>query len=395
LRKNHCQLSPYSQNDWVRIQQYNESDWGALVELWSAYNRHLSDVIERIPRHAVSAPCNIGKPELSDCLQQYLAGRYPGATISDFQFITSGWESDVYTFTLRLPADAPKALIVRLYPGDGATEKLVCETCGLRRLHQAGYPVPAMLLYETDPAILGKPFAIMEKLEGKSLWPILAEATSSQAGHLLDRFGCLLARLHQLDWRPFTEHAACYEANPTAILDELCASLRQLYTRFDVVEFLTIVDWLEIHKSDITVRPAVVHLDFHANNVFLCSDDHLAVIDWTQITVSDYRADLSWTLMIMGDHGQPQWGERILRAYGLAANFPVEQLDYFNVITYTKLLASTVISLKTSPNKLGMRPETVESIKQQASTLKTLSRRIQHITGLTVPEIETALGHIS
>ncbi len=54
-------LPTYKQEDWVQVQQYNESDWGALVELWSAYNRHLSDVIERIPQDALASHCNIGK----------------------------------------------------------------------------------------------------------------------------------------------------------------------------------------------------------------------------------------------------------------------------------------------------------------------------------------------
>ncbi len=99
--------------------------------------------------------------------------------------------------------------------------------------------------------------------------------------------------------------------------------------------------------------------------------------------------------MIMGDFGQPHWGEQILQAYSLAAKDPVEKLDYFNVITYTKLLASTIISLRTSPKELGMRPETVESIQQQAPILDMLSRRIQNITGLSIPEVETALSQIS
>jgi hypothetical protein len=54
---------PYNQDDWVRIQRYNESEWATLVALWSAYNRHLSDVIERIPADALFSPCNIGKEE--------------------------------------------------------------------------------------------------------------------------------------------------------------------------------------------------------------------------------------------------------------------------------------------------------------------------------------------
>ncbi len=43
--------------------------------------------------------------------------------------------------------------------------------------------------------------------------------------------------------------------------------------------------------------------------------------------LSDYRTDLTWTLMIMGDFGQPQWGERILHAYRRAAGYPVRKSD--------------------------------------------------------------------
>jgi len=50
----------YNQNDWVRIQQYNRSEWIDLIALWSAYNFHLCDVIERLPDEAVFSHCNIG-----------------------------------------------------------------------------------------------------------------------------------------------------------------------------------------------------------------------------------------------------------------------------------------------------------------------------------------------
>jgi Ser/Thr protein kinase RdoA (MazF antagonist) len=197
--------------------------------------------------------------------------------------------------------------------------------------------------------------------------------------------------LHQLDWKPFTAKAALYESNPTVILDELFAAMRKEYSQYDVKGFLMITDWLESHRMQITVQPAVVHLDFHANNAFLCQDDRMVVIDWTQIAVADYRLDLTWTLMIMTDYGQAGWGEQILQAYSRAAGRPVEQLDYFNVITDTKLLASTFISLQSGPHKLGMRPETLKSLREQAANLSRLAKRIQHITSLTVPEVEAAL----
>ncbi len=55
------QFPTYDQDEWVRIQRYNEMSWSFLVTLWSLYNSHLSHVIEGIPKDAESSPCNIGK----------------------------------------------------------------------------------------------------------------------------------------------------------------------------------------------------------------------------------------------------------------------------------------------------------------------------------------------
>ena len=53
----------YDQDEWVRIKRHNEAPWPSLFALWSAYNLHLSRVIECIPEDAESFPCNIGKEE--------------------------------------------------------------------------------------------------------------------------------------------------------------------------------------------------------------------------------------------------------------------------------------------------------------------------------------------
>jgi hypothetical protein len=41
-------LPSYRQPDWVRVQHYQDRRWSELVELWIAYNRHLSHIM----RHA-------------------------------------------------------------------------------------------------------------------------------------------------------------------------------------------------------------------------------------------------------------------------------------------------------------------------------------------------------
>jgi len=58
----------YDQNQWVQTQHHNEANWHALIELWAAYNRHLSHVIEHLPQKAMDTSCNIGK-EMSVTLE--------------------------------------------------------------------------------------------------------------------------------------------------------------------------------------------------------------------------------------------------------------------------------------------------------------------------------------
>jgi hypothetical protein len=48
------QLSPeislpgYDQDNWVRLNRYQQEQWAEIVALWSAYNRHLATVVESL-----------------------------------------------------------------------------------------------------------------------------------------------------------------------------------------------------------------------------------------------------------------------------------------------------------------------------------------------------------
>lgn len=54
---------PYNQNEWVRIQHYQELVWLNLLMLWEAYNYHLCDIIERLPEGTKNSSVNIGGNE--------------------------------------------------------------------------------------------------------------------------------------------------------------------------------------------------------------------------------------------------------------------------------------------------------------------------------------------
>lgn len=53
----------YYQNEWVICQNYLDADWQGLVDFWSAYNRHLANLIRTVPTSSLEVVCNIGPYE--------------------------------------------------------------------------------------------------------------------------------------------------------------------------------------------------------------------------------------------------------------------------------------------------------------------------------------------
>jgi DinB superfamily len=53
-------LDGYAQNDWVNVQDHQSRDWGELVALWVAFNRHILHVMERVEPASLTTPCIIG-----------------------------------------------------------------------------------------------------------------------------------------------------------------------------------------------------------------------------------------------------------------------------------------------------------------------------------------------
>jgi hypothetical protein len=46
-------LPGYDQDNWVRLNRYQQTPWREIITLWSAYNRHLATVIESLDEAAL------------------------------------------------------------------------------------------------------------------------------------------------------------------------------------------------------------------------------------------------------------------------------------------------------------------------------------------------------
>ena len=46
----------YEQDDWVRVQRYNDEAWSQLVQLWRHYNLHLLHLMSNVPEQTLTRP---------------------------------------------------------------------------------------------------------------------------------------------------------------------------------------------------------------------------------------------------------------------------------------------------------------------------------------------------
>jgi len=333
-------------------------------------------------------------------LQAYYARAFPAmqdVRIGDVTNISAGWESEMVAFQVEHgPAGARQreALILRIYPGGDAVDKSAREFRGMRQLHQAGYPVPRVLVLEREHSPFGRPFVIMERVDGQVLWPLLFDASGQRQQELLTLFCRLFVRLHTLDWRPFVDDPASYEAQgPYAFVDQWLDLARDLLARFPMPGVAPLIEWLEERRDEVPcLRPSLVHLDFHPENLLLCDDGSAVVIDWTQVGVSDARFDLAWTLLLVYTYEGTEWRERIRREYERLAGGRVEQLAYFDVFACAKRLVSVMLSLSAGSEQFGMRPEAAAIMRQQMSAHRRVYDLLLDRTGLQVPEIEHMLA---
>ena len=120
----------------------------------------------------------------------------------------------------------------------------------------------------------------------------------------------------------------------------------------------------------------------NSNNVLIRSDGKPFVIDWMNFDITDYRIDVAWSLLLASTNGNPEARDYLLGTYEDIAGNKVEDIEFFEALAAARRLFSIYISLSLGPEKLGMRPEAVEMMKQGDhinSVIKVLCDR----TGIT------------
>ncbi len=230
------------------------------------------------------------------------------------------------------------------------------EAALLRKLHAAGVRVPRVLAVCEDPAAIGMPFYVMERLHGvvvtRELPPALgAHGVRSQIGReLVDA----LVEVHAVDVR-----AAGLEGlgRPGGYLER---QLRRFASIWEQQRTRTLPEVDRLHAwlaERLPASPAatVVHGDFRLGNAMLDRQPParlLAVFDWEMATLGDPLADLGYlcaTWARPDDEENPMLElsavtrlhgflppEELVERYALRSGRDVEGLRWYEVLALWK-----------------------------------------------------------
>jgi aminoglycoside phosphotransferase (APT) family kinase protein len=315
-------------------------------------------------------------------------------TVHDVVDHTSGWETELYGFTLRYGEAShtiERRLAARLYAGRGVAEKAQHEFGVMRRLKDAGYPVPAVHDIETDLDMLGAPFLTMDWIEGHSMLDDFLRTPRTRLGPHLEAFTRLFVDLHRVDpAQVFPE--SLRSATTTGYLDHALARTRRELATRGPPWLEPVLDWLTARKDGVAPgRFAVLHRDFHPGNVMVRADGSPLVIDWSAALVGDYREDLMWTVLLASAFWGRPFGEAIFETYQRAAGVAVKNARFFEVAAIYRRIQDTSISLMKGAAEAGMRVGAAKQMREGIAHLHRVHDFLEEKTGTRLAEFDKIL----
>lgn len=336
---------------------------------------------------------------MEDRARQWLAQFYHNCFGKEFHIIgiepiRKGWECEIYFLTLKKGIggdESPIAHVLRAYQGNGASERARHEYALLERLYRVGYPVPQVYALSCEESPLGKPFILMEKVEGISMWrPLFYGKDPVVQERLLSQFCRLMITLHTL------EPEAFYDVLPRGrspqVMEVATEGLAPVWGALGSLGFGPLLKWLEERAAHLKLwKPALVHNDFHPNNVLLRPDGSAVVIDWAHASLADPRFDVGWTLALIGSEVNLTWRDRVLENYQRLFR-PVDELLFFEALGCIKRLGIFTLIMHGYGQEIGLLPDLASDLQGRLEPMRKLYAYHLRLTGMRIPSVEDLLG---
>lgn len=252
---------------------------------------------------------------MRDRLERYLRRVMDGVEdlrVIEVNRMTEGYSYETYIFRAQW-RDREKGEVVsrefamRMEPHAGVVEPYDVrpQYWTLKALENTPVPTPKVYWLELDPEVLGRPFFVMEKVEGEVPIPWGFELhevfqnpeRKRQMGRNLIE---VLAHLHTVDWKGLglDKHLEVSEPGTGPARKEIERWERNLID-FHLGPEPILMETLLWLKKNMPVAPrlTLTHGDYRLGNFLWDGQRIAAFLDWEMVTVGDPMSDLGWLCM--------------------------------------------------------------------------------------------------
>jgi aminoglycoside phosphotransferase (APT) family kinase protein len=262
-----------------------------------------------------------GNTDISLRLSQWLQEKIPGAKqlqISEFTSPEAGASNETLLFTASWKEQGQRVergLVARLKPiaqGIFPSYDLALQFRAMAALADSDVPVPKVLAMEDDDTLLGRPFYVMERIEGRYLadnppyhmdgW--LTECSAQERGEIWRNAVRAIAGVSRIDWQAHGFEDICgyapYDTPLEAQLAEYEAFLQWAEEENRPYPKLwACLDWLR--KNQPGNQPVgLCWGDAKASNLMMTGTEICATLDWEMVHLGNPVHDLAWWLVLDG-----------------------------------------------------------------------------------------------
>ncbi len=216
-------------------------------------------------------------------------------------------------------------------------------------------PVPRVDALCTDESVIGAPFYVMEKVEGRVLRDAgaVAALSADEAAACSRALVDVLASIHSVD--PFAVGLDDF-GRPEGYLERQVRRWGQQWERSKTRELPPLEELARRLQAALprSGPPAIVHGDYRLDNTMLAPDDAgriVAVLDWEMATLGDPLADVGLFLLYWGEADaqivatgaaladRPGFltPDEVVDRYARASGRPIDALDFYVALAAFKL----------------------------------------------------------
>jgi aminoglycoside phosphotransferase (APT) family kinase protein len=342
FRPDYRNAEPFLQDAIALMMNHPASESQALVLALSDIVCEIHDAFYQATTRTDTAQADVESQDVGlttaqlSSLVNYLRSRFPGESdlkIVDTKTIIGGGSKLTVILTFENHQHLPPTLVLRKDNADygsvvGSTvadEYLLAEL-----MFEAKVPGPRPYGLETDTAILGAPFILVSRIDGKNIgdWIQVYEPSRDFAIELASA----MAKMHAVPLDKIGNKLPGWNISVRQKIEQDILELEKTWRtlRQPSIGMEQACQWLKAHLDFAEGQRGLVHCDAGLHNM-LCHDGHLtAILDWETAIIGNPAQDLAYIRPTISQ--MVSWEEFLaeyVRAGGTAPS--QEELDFFEL----------------------------------------------------------------